>query len=164
VNGVRPNSSRLRVMLGVAGICLVIFVAMKLRGLTKASNAAAFEAIDQVIKERVEAWNRGDRDGFLACVQDSDDISLYAGKLRFKGRDAVLEWCRMHYSGNANALGTLSLSDVSMELLGAESACVHGSWQVKVSEHNSQDGLFSLIFKKQHDGWRIIHCHISPEP
>jgi uncharacterized protein (TIGR02246 family) len=162
MDGVRPNSSRLRVMLGVAGICLVIFVAVKLRGQTKASNVAAFEAIDQVLKERVRDWNNGDLDGFLASAAEDDEFSFYAGKTQSKGKESVLELARKHYPKDRKDLGDLSLSDVSIELLGPESVSVHGSWHLKAENQSAQDGLFTLIFKKKRDTWRIILCHLSP--
>jgi beta-aspartyl-peptidase (threonine type) len=45
-------------------------------------------------------------------------------------------------------------------MLGPDSAFVRGRFQL-VMEKDKPTGLFTLVFKRTADGWRIIHDHTS---
>jgi ketosteroid isomerase-like protein len=38
---------------------------------------------------------------------------------------------------------------------------VRGAWQLTSADGNNPHGLFTLIFRKFPDGWKIIHDHTS---
>jgi ketosteroid isomerase-like protein len=46
-------------------------------------------------------------------------------------------------------------------VLGQESAFVRGAWKLTMSDGKTPHGLFTLIFRKFPDGWKIIHDHTS---
>jgi ketosteroid isomerase-like protein len=38
---------------------------------------------------------------------------------------------------------------------------VRGSWQLTMSDGKTPHGLFTLVFRKFPDGWKIVHDHTS---
>jgi beta-aspartyl-peptidase (threonine type) len=57
-------------------------------------------------------------------------------------------------------MGHLDFSDLEVETLGPDSAFVRGHWNLKMAS-GEQGGLFTLVFRKFSDGWKIIHDHTS---
>lgn len=147
------SSSRLRVMLGLAGVFFVFFLAMKLRTQATTDNQGALRAIDDLLNAQVAAWNAGDLDGYLATYADSDDLTQFTGTETRQGIGEVRDYYR---SQAASGMGQLALSETGIEVLGSTSACVRGRWKVARSGQTSA-GLFTLVLKKQRDGWRILH-------
>jgi beta-aspartyl-peptidase (threonine type) len=49
---------------------------------------------------------------------------------------------------------------LQIETLSPKSAFVRGRWQL-VTDKEKLGGLFTLIFKKLPEGWRIVHDHTS---
>ncbi|HZT80911.1 MAG TPA: nuclear transport factor 2 family protein [Gemmataceae bacterium] len=158
-----PNGRpRLRMFLGVAGVMLVLLLAFKLRGQAQAGDKEAMAAIDAVLKQQVEAWNAGKLEDFMAGYWQSDELTFYSGKTLTKGWNATLERYRKKYQGEGKEMGKLSFRDVSIEVLGKDSAFVRGRWKVEM-KGKTLEGLFTLIFRKVKDGWRIVHDHTSTE-
>jgi ketosteroid isomerase-like protein len=57
-------------------------------------------------------------------------------------------------------MGVLTFSDLEVNVLAEDAAVVFGKWEL---ERRGEDpwGLFTLLFKKTDDGWRIVHDHTS---
>lgn len=139
---------------------LVIFV---LVGCTRGPDADVGGKIRKVMDAQVEAWNRGDIESFLAGYDDSPQL-LFASRGTFsRGWRNVLERYRKAYP--TGEMGTLSFDGIEVHPIGADAAWVVGEWLLK-QDDSSPHGVFTLIFKKTPDGWRIIHDHSSgvPEP
>jgi beta-aspartyl-peptidase (threonine type) len=60
-------------------------------------------------------------------------------------------------------MGTLEFSALRVEVLGQQGAFVRGAWKVTMSDGKTPHGLFTLVFRKFPDGWKIIHDHTSSE-
>ena len=60
-------------------------------------------------------------------------------------------------------MGTLSFSDLTVEMLGADAAFARGRFQVVMPDGKQPHGVFTLIFRKFPEGWRIIHDHTCAE-
>jgi beta-aspartyl-peptidase (threonine type) len=58
-------------------------------------------------------------------------------------------------------MGTLAFSDLRIEILASDAAMVRGRYQLAMKNGKQPQGLFTLIWKKMPDGWRIIHDHTS---
>ncbi len=59
-------------------------------------------------------------------------------------------------------MGKLTFSDLEVTVLGADSAVVKGRWQLDYGKDKDKPGgLYTLIFKKLPEGWRIVHDHTS---
>jgi len=48
-----------------------------------------------------------------------------------------------------------------IERLGVDAAFVRGAWELTMSDGKTPHGLFTLVFRKFSDGWKIVHDHTS---
>ncbi|HYT92538.1 MAG TPA: nuclear transport factor 2 family protein [Gemmataceae bacterium] len=120
----------------------------------------ARQAIRAVLDAQVKAWNKGDLEGFMAGYWKSDDLSFFSGKDKTRGWQATLDRYRKRYQADGREMGKLTFSELDIELLGADNALVRGRWQLVLTKE-MPGGLFTLIFRKTTQGWRIVHDHTS---
>jgi ketosteroid isomerase-like protein len=60
-------------------------------------------------------------------------------------------------------MGTLSFSELEINMLSNDSAVVLGRWQLQRA-NDQPHGRFTLIFRRTKDGWKIVHDHTSAAP
>jgi beta-aspartyl-peptidase (threonine type) len=146
-----------------AGLLILTIVAleMALHAHSSPENRAR-QAIQQVLETQAEAWNRGDLEGFMVGYWKSEDLSFFSDKHEH-GWQATLDRYRKRYQGEGNEMGTLSFRETTIDVLGRDSAWVRGRWHLATTK-GALGGLFTLIFKKTPDGWRIVHDHTSKDP
>jgi beta-aspartyl-peptidase (threonine type) len=118
------------------------------------------QAVRQVLDEQVAAWNRGDLKGFMAGYWSSEELSFFSGSQRTRGWQATLDRYVERYQSKGQEMGQLTFRDLEIEQLGPDSALARGRWQLKRSK-DAPGGLFTLIFKRLPEGWRIVHDHTS---
>jgi beta-aspartyl-peptidase (threonine type) len=58
-------------------------------------------------------------------------------------------------------MGHLEFSGLRIEMLGPEAAFVRGEWHLTMPDGKAPHGLFTLIFRKFPEGWKIVHDHTS---
>jgi len=119
-------------------------------------------AIRAVLNTQQEAWNRGDIDAFLTGYWHSPDLTFSGTKGISRGWDAVLARYKKNYP-DRSAMGTLDFSNLEFRFLGSDAALVLGHWHLK-REKDDLGGVFSLVFQRFPEGWRIIHDHTSAAP
>jgi beta-aspartyl-peptidase (threonine type) len=120
-------------------------------------------AIRRVLDEQVAAWNRGDLDAFMTGYWASTDLSFFSAATRTQGWEATLQRYRKRYLSEGQEMGQLTFSELQIDLLGPDSALVRGRWQL-VRRKDRPGGLFTLIFRRFPEGWRIVHDHTSSAP
>jgi len=126
--------------------------------------AFAFPAEDiqadllRVLDLQKAAWNRQDIEGFMAYYWNSGRFTFQSGANRLHGWDALLERYKKSYSG-AN-WGILDFTDLEVKVLGADHAYVIGRYKLALKD-TRREGLFTIIFQRFPEGWRIIHDHSS---
>jgi len=116
-----------------------------------------------VLHAQQDAWNRHDLKGFMAGYWNSPDLTFFSGAQRTSGWQGALDRYRKNYQEQGKEMGTLEFSDLRIELLSADAAFVRGAWHLTMSDGKTPHGLFTLIFKKFPDGWKIVHDHTSAE-
>jgi len=79
-----------------------------------------------------------------------------------ESKEATIDRYRRKYQGEGREMGTLVFSEQQLEMLGPRAALVRGRWHLKSSSTES-GGLFTLIFRKFDDGWKIVHDHTGAE-
>lgn len=141
-------------MHSLAMLCLIVASA------NQGNDAAAKKAIQQVLDDQAAAWNKADLDGFMAGYWKSDELTFFAGKDKTQGWKATLERYRKRYQAEGKEMGKLTFSELQIEPLGPDAAWVRGRWKLEMKNEMPQ-GLFTLIFKKMPDGWKIVHDHTS---
>jgi uncharacterized protein (TIGR02246 family) len=116
------------------------------------------EAIRQVLDEQVAAWNKGDIEGFMQGYWNSPETT-FSGRTFTRGWQTVLANYQKSYD-TREKMGVLSFGELEVKPLSKDSAFVLGTWKIQDGKTNP-NGRFTLIFRKQKEGWRIIHDHTS---
>src|SRR5439155_19584961 len=106
------------------------------------------------------AWNAGDLEGFMTGYWQSPDLTFFSGKSKEAGWQRTLERYRNKYQGKGQEMGQLTFSEIQIEQIDATHAWVRGRWQLATSA-GTPGGLFTLIFQRRPEGWRIVHDHTS---
>lgn len=110
---------------------------------------------------QVEAWNRGDMEGFMSAGYLQDDSLLFIGSLGLTyGYDVVLANYNRAYPDGA-ARGHLSFEQLRWIPLGTDHGFVVGKWSIERQEGESIGGHYSLVWALTPSGWRIIADHSS---
>jgi ketosteroid isomerase-like protein len=117
------------------------------------------EAIIGVLKAQQSAWNRGDVDAFLGGYWHSPELTFSGSSGVSRGWDGVLARYKKNYPDRA-AMGQLDFSELEFRFLGPDAALVLGRWHLK-REKDELGGVFSLVWQRFPDGWKIIHDHTS---
>ncbi|MGB2589122.1 MAG: nuclear transport factor 2 family protein [Candidatus Acidiferrum sp.] len=147
----------------VAGAGLILLFALGVRAgrNTKAADerAADTSAIQAVLNAQQAAWNRGDVDAFLTGYWHSPELTFSGTSGVSRGWDGVLARYKKSYPDKA-AMGHLDFSELEFHFLGPDAALVLGRWHLK---RNKGDigGVFSLVWERFPEGWKIIHDHTS---
>jgi uncharacterized protein (TIGR02246 family) len=124
-------------------------------------------AIRQAMAAQQAAWNRGDVDAFVQAYKDAPDTTFVGSSVR-KGYRVILQGYRRHYASRAQ-MGRLAYSELDVRLLpGVDGqvryAVVTGRFHLDRDEHGEvaqDDGIYSLLWEKTADGWKIILDHTS---
>ncbi len=116
--------------------------------------------IRQVLDSQVAAWNKGDLKGFMAGYWKSEKLTFFSGDKVEHGWQATYERYQKRYQAEGREMGKLTFSDLDIEMSGPDTAWVRGRWKLDTSKEKP-GGLFTLVFKKLPEGWRIVHDHTS---
>src|SRR6266702_8828615 len=121
--------------------------------------ASAIAQIRSVLRAQQEAWNRGDIDGFMNGYARSASTVFISEDTVRRGWKTVLDRYREKYSDRAK-MGNLTFSEIEVTPLSPDSAVVIGRWKLQRVKDRPH-GLFTLIFKRLPEGWRIVLDHTS---
>lgn len=146
----------LSILLSLIVICAV--------GQMRFAHAAGDEpksAVEQVLHVQQEAWNRHDLDAFMAGYWNSPELTFFAGAQENHGWQAAIDRYKAKYASPGHEMGSLEFSELRIEPLGTDSAFVRGAWHVTMSDGKTPHGLFTLVFRKFPNGWKIVHDHTS---
>ena len=129
--------------------------------------ATETEAIKAALAGQAAAWNRGDIPAFMQSYDDSPETTFVGSEVR-KGYGPILERYRTNYA-NREQMGTLIFSNLEVRLLpsscgSAEYAVATGNFHLErtaAGAARKNDGIFSLVWHKGPEGWKIILDHSS---
>ena len=140
-------------------VVLLVFGSVRLLGTPDKGRDADTKAINDVLSAQQAAWNRGDVDAFLVGYWPSPELTFSGSNGVSRGWDGVLARYKKSYPNHA-AMGQLDFSDLEFRYLGPDAALVLGQWHLK-RESGDIGGVFTLVWQKFPDGWKIIHDHTS---
>ena len=130
-------------------------------GLTACSTPDPCEDIKAVLLEQNEAWNNGDLESFFKGYWKSDKVVFAGGGTVHRGYKAMTDRYRKGYP-TRERMGKLTFSELKFESITRNQVVVTGRWQLE-RETDNPGGVFTLIFRKFTDGWKIVHDHTSSE-
>jgi len=119
------------------------------------------KAIERVLRVQQEAWNRHDLEGFMAGYWNSAELTFFSDAKEHDGWQATMDRYLATYSSPGHEMGKLEFSGLRVVVLGQDSAFVRGSWKLTMSDGKTPHGLFTLVFRKFPEGWKIVHDHTS---
>ena len=97
----------------------------------------------------------------MAGYWNSPELTFYSGGTVTTGWQPTLERYQKSYQAGGHEMGKLEFSELQVVTLAPDSAFVRGHWQLTMSDGKTPHGLFTLVFRKLPEGWRIIHDHTS---
>jgi ketosteroid isomerase-like protein len=118
-------------------------------------------AVERVLREQQEAWNRHDLDAFMKGYWNSPGLTFFSGADEHDGWQAAMDRYRAKYAAPGHEMGKLEFSRLRIEMLSADSAFARGAWLLTMSDGKTPHGLFTLVFRKFPEGWKIVHDHTS---
>jgi ketosteroid isomerase-like protein len=134
-----------------------IFIVMVLHALLSAQ--AGPDDIRAVLQKQEQDWNRGDVNAFMDGYVKTADLVFTSGGEIYRGWTDALARYRTNYPDRA-AMGQLHFSDIEITMLSPESAVVLGKWALERA-NDKPHGVFTVVFRRQPEGWRIVHDHTS---
>jgi ketosteroid isomerase-like protein len=143
----------------LAALLLVAILPISLSGQNAAKSKKHEEAIRAVLNAQMDAWNRGDIEGYMDGYDRSTATEFVGGDTITRGWQPVLDRYRKKYDSREK-MGTLTYSEVEITILGNDAALVLGRWRLKRAS-DEPHGTFSLLFRRKKAGWRIVHDHSS---
>ena len=118
-------------------------------------------AITSVLTAQQDAWNQGDVDKFLVGYWHSPELTFSGSSGISRGWDGVMARYKKNYPDRA-AMGHLDFSGLEFHFLGKDAALVLGRWHLK-RDKGDAGGVFSLVWQRFPEGWRIVHDHTSAD-
>ncbi len=113
-----------------------------------------------VLYAQVEAWNRGDLDGFMTGYWNDERLFYISGGKSVQGFQSLKDRYATAYQGEGKEMGTLKFSELHSEPLGADAALVRGKWEVTTAKE-TVSGWFTLLVRRTPAGWKVTHDHTS---
>jgi ketosteroid isomerase-like protein len=117
--------------------------------------------VTKVLGSQMKAWNDHDLDGFMAGYWKSPDLTFFSGAKENRGWQAAMDRYKATYQSPGHEMGKLEFANMRVEALDADAAFVRGEWHLTMSDGKTPHGLFTLVFRKFPDGWKIVHDHTS---
>ena len=120
-------------------------------------------AVRRVLDAQLEAWNRGDLEGYMKGYWKSDSLTFFGGEISH-GWQVTLDHYRRRYQGEGREMGRLGFDPLEIVVLARGEALVRGGWSLQMKASRPH-GLFTLWMRWFPDaGWRIVHDHSSSAP
>ena len=126
-----------------------------------AADANDEAAVELVLHTQQDAWNRHDLDAFMLGYWNSPNLTFFSGATERHGWQATIDRYRATYASPGHEMGKLDFSNLRIEMLGKDDAFVRGEWHLTMSDGKTPHGLFTLVFRRFADGWKIVHDHTS---
>jgi ketosteroid isomerase-like protein len=148
------------VFIGITAVLLLGVVAVSgIPGPRADSREADRAKITAVLTAQQSAWNRGDVDSFIVGYWESPELTFSGSSGIARGFEGVRQRYKKNYPDRA-AMGELAFSELEFRFLGADAALVLGHWHLQ-REKGDIGGVFSLVWQRFPEGWKIIHDHTS---
>ena len=138
--------------------CLVLVAAS-----VSAQDASVEQAVDGLLNQWADGWNRGDA---AACValhtEDGDRVG--AGGELWKGRAAMQESLAKTIASYGG--GSLKLTRTSLHIVSPEVVVTDGTWEISGGkpEGAPTSGFYTFILSKEGDVWKAESLRVKVPP
>jgi uncharacterized protein (TIGR02246 family) len=148
---IRPEEAMSRVS-------LLLVLALMLSTASWAQTAPE-AAIHHLMDQQAADWNRGDVDAFMKAYEDAP-TTTFVGKTVEYGYSTIRERYKRIYPTPAG-MGKLTFTHLAIRVLDSNYAVATGNFHLErtAAGGGNADGIFSLLLKKDPQGWKIILDH-----
>ncbi len=115
--------------------------------------------IQSILDNQTKAWNNGDLDAFMVGYLNSDSLVFIGKSGPTYGYKNTLANYKKGYPDKSH-MGNLHFDIVSIKPLNEDHYFVIGKWDLTRTVGNL-NGIFTLVFRKTKEGWKIISDHSS---
>jgi len=126
---------------------------------TQSATPSQEAAIKALLAHQQTAWNQGDVEAFMQGYWNSPELTFAGSTGITRGYAQISAHYKQGYPDKA-AMGHLDFTDLEIHSLGGDAALVLGKWHL-TRDGGNVGGVFSLVFQKFPDGWKIVHDHTS---
>jgi uncharacterized protein (TIGR02246 family) len=146
-------------------LCLAVITTIARSQNSPDPHAKDRAAITQLLTGQQDAWNKGDVDSFMSAYWNSPDLTFSGARGTERGYEAVYKRYKKTYP-DRSTMGHLDFTGLDFHFVGNDGALVIGSWHLTRDTASGGDigGVFSLVWQRFPEGWRIIHDHTSAVP
>jgi ketosteroid isomerase-like protein len=115
--------------------------------------------IRQIMAAQEKAWNAGQLEAFMDGYWKSDSLKFIGSRGLTYGWQATLDNYKKGYPSR-EAMGRLTFTIISVEVIGKKDAFVIGKWHLKRTK-DDLSGHYTLFWKKIKGRWVIVADHSS---
>ncbi len=116
-------------------------------------------AVQKVLDQSATDWNNSDITAYMNCYEKSDSLQFDGNcSTTFGWKQSLVRYKKAY--PDKKAMGHLWFSNVKIRVLSPTAAFVSGHWEL-TKEKSHPEGLFTLLFRKTKNGWRIVYDHSS---
>lgn len=149
----------MRIIQIVLFIILIVALCTKMKPVNE---KIVSEEVLNKIYDSEKAWNSGSLEDYMQVYEHSDSLRFAGNDTYTLGWQTALDRYRKSYP-DKNSMGNLSFSELHVNVIGKDAALVFGRWTLD-RETDHPTGLFTLLFRKTKEGWKIMHDHSSGNP
>lgn len=116
----------------------------------------------KVLNAQEHAWNHADIDAYLNGYENSPDLLFVSDGRITRGFEQLTSDYKRNYP-TKESMGVLTFSELEPHVMSDTFGVVLGKYHVdRVKKAGgSADGMFSLVFEKTDDGWKIVVAHTT---
>lgn len=125
--------------------------------------AALQAAADELLTESAAAWNGGRLDGFLAWYRRSPETTYVGSRGLVRGWEGIRARYAPLFEPGAER-DSLRFEGLESRPLGPDLGLATARYVLFRGDSTTSAGIFTLIVRRQPEGWRIVHDHSSALP
>lgn len=151
-----------RLSLALGALAVILAAGVQSTAAQATTKPTAEQAVRSILEDQVGAWNRGDIPGFMKGYWNSENVEFVNTAGVFRGWQNVFDRYMRTYP-DKSAMGQLTFSELEVNVMCPTAAYVVGKWRLE-RQNGPIGGVFTLIFRKFPDGWKIVNDHTSQSP
>jgi hypothetical protein len=116
----------------------------------------------KVLNGQERAWNQANIDLYLSGYENSPQLLFIADGRVTRGFDQLQADYKRNYP-TKESMGVLTFSELEPHVLTEKFGVVLGKYHIDRSKKmgGAGDGMFSLVFEKTEQGWKIVVAHTT---
>jgi len=140
----------------------VVLALFATTGCRRGFTAEDRRAVEELLLRQQEAWNRGDLPGYMEAYARTPDLVFTSGGKIRRGWDETLAAYQKKYGGDRAGMGKLAFDVLGVQPVGSDGAVMLGRWKLTETPQ-AGGGVFSVVWERRPEGWRIVHDHTSSD-